>query len=239
LEDLDGKLKTAVQKFWETRDHQGNKQKSSGKADSGFRSAVTGGKQLEGFEEIGIDIALKAGIDRKSIFQSRAVELPGYFRPTKKWDLLIVDKGNLVAAIEFKSQVGPSFGNNFNNRLEEAVGSATDLWTGYREGAFKDSPKPWLGYFFLLEDCEKSRQPVKVKEPHFKVFPEFKEASYINRYEIMLQKFLRERLYDGCSLILSKRKPISFSQANKDLTVKRFFIHFQSQLQAYIDERKS
>jgi len=27
----------------------------------------------------------------------------------------------LVAAIEAKSQVGPSFGNNFNNRTEEAT----------------------------------------------------------------------------------------------------------------------
>lgn len=26
-------------------------------------------------------------------------------------------EGRLIAAIELKSQVGPSFGNNFNNRL--------------------------------------------------------------------------------------------------------------------------
>lgn len=47
-----------------------------------------------------------------------------YFRPNKKWDLLVVDNNELVIAIEFKSQVGPSFGNNFNNRTEEAMGSA-------------------------------------------------------------------------------------------------------------------
>ncbi len=39
----------------------------------------------------------------------------------KKWDLLVVE-GCLIAAIEFKSQVG-SFGNNYNNRTEEALGS--------------------------------------------------------------------------------------------------------------------
>jgi hypothetical protein len=81
-----------------------------------------------------------------------------------------------LAAVEFKSQRGPSFGNNFNNRTEEAMGSALDLWTAYREGAFNKTIRPWLGYVFLLEDCEGSRRPVKVREPHFKVFPEFVKA---------------------------------------------------------------
>jgi hypothetical protein len=68
-----------------------------------------------------------------------------------------VKDGKLIAAIEAKSQVGPSFGNNFNNRTEEAMGSALDLWTAYREGAFHTSPHPFLGYFFLLEDCQASK----------------------------------------------------------------------------------
>jgi hypothetical protein len=63
-------------------------------------------------------------------------ELPGFFRPTKDWDMLVVHEGHLIAAVEFKSQRGPSFGNNFNNRTEEAIGNATDLWTAFREGAY-------------------------------------------------------------------------------------------------------
>jgi len=49
---------------------------------------------------------------------------------------LVIKNGHLFVAIEAKSQVGPSFGNNFNNRTEEAMGSALDLWTAFREGAF-------------------------------------------------------------------------------------------------------
>jgi hypothetical protein len=49
------------------------------------------------------------------------VTLPGYFRPTKLWDVLVIHDKRLLAAIELKSQVGPSFGNNFNNRTEEAT----------------------------------------------------------------------------------------------------------------------
>jgi hypothetical protein len=104
--------------------------------------------------------------------------LVGYFRAVKNWDLLAVVAGQLLAVIEFKAQVGPSFGDNFNNRTEEALGNATDLWAAYREGAFAPSQRPWLGYVFILEDCPRSQAPVRSKAPHFPVFPEFKGASY-------------------------------------------------------------
>jgi len=130
------------------------------------------------------------------------MELPGWFRPEKKWDLLVVVESCLIAAIEFKSQVG-SFGNNFNNRTEEALGSATDLWAAYREGAFKPSARPWLGYLMLLEEAPASTRPVKAQEPHFRVFEEFKSASYAGRYEILLTKLVRERLYDAACFLMS------------------------------------
>jgi hypothetical protein len=119
--------------------------------------------------------------------------------------MLVVSDGKLLAGIEFKSQVG-SFGNNYNNRTEEAIGSATDIWAAYREGAFKPSARPWLGYLMLLEEATESLSPVRAREPHFKVFPEFKEASYARRYEILLTKLVRERLYDAACFVLSNAK---------------------------------
>ena len=80
----------------------------------------------------------------------------------KKWDLLVVADGQFLAGIEFKSQVG-SFGNNYNNRTEEAIGSATDLWAAYREGAFKPSARPWLGYLMLLEETPESMRSVRAQ----------------------------------------------------------------------------
>ncbi len=96
-----------------------------------------------------------------------------------------------------------SFGNNYNNRTEEAIGSAADVWAAYREGAFKPSARPWLGYLMLLEEAPESLSPVRAREPHFKVFPEFKEASYAKRYEILLMKLVRERLYDAACFLTS------------------------------------
>jgi len=130
---------------------------------------------------------------------------PGFFRATKDWDLIAVVDGNLVAVVEFKSQVG-SFGNNFNNRTEEALGNATDLWTAYRDGAFKSSQRPWLGYFMLCEDAPKSTRARKsFPEPHFDVFREFRSTSYADRYALLCKRLVRERLYDSACLLLSTK----------------------------------
>jgi len=173
LDELSKHVSRAVAHYWLTRQEQSQKQSTSGRSDQGARSAVTGGAQMDGFISLITDLIVEAGAEKSTIFHSSHLELPGFFRPTKEWDLLLVKDNQLVLALEAKSQVGPSFGNNFNNRTEEAMGSALDLWTAYREGAYNKTIKPWLGYVFLLEDCPASRRPVRVQEPHFKVFPEF------------------------------------------------------------------
>lgn len=205
MTDLDDGLRKAVRHFWWTREKQSHQQgASTGTRDAGQRTAVTGGKHLDGFVKLCRDLLIDAGIPDSEIHWMRRLELPGYYRAEKNWDLVAVVKGHLLAVIEFKAQVGPSFGNHFNNRTEEALGNATDIWAAYREGAFPTSQRPWLGFVFILEDCLKSQSEVKVKEPHFPVFPEYRGASYAKRYEILLTKLLRDRLYDGCCLILSE-----------------------------------
>ncbi|MFQ5850254.1 MAG: PaeR7I family type II restriction endonuclease, partial [Candidatus Binatia bacterium] len=170
-------------------------------------------------------LVVDVGVAYEHVFYRQSLELPGFFRPTKEWDLLVVRGGELIAAIELKSQVGPSFGNNFNNRTEEAMGTALDLWTAYREGAFNKTVRPWLGYVFLLEDSARSRQPVRVVEPHFKVFPEFVKASYARRYELFCRKLIRERHYNAAAFLLSARDSGlngAFTQPADDLTFEVF-----------------
>lgn len=102
-----------------------------------------------------------------------------------------------------KSHVGPSFSNNFNNRAEEAIGTALDLWTAYREGGLGEHPKPFVGWLILVEDAPKSRSAVKTFSPHFPVFEEFKNSSYLERYDLLCQKLMREQLYTAASVIAS------------------------------------
>src|SRR5258708_7770793 len=195
---IERRLRGAIRDFWRTRDHQAGRQGAqSGVKDAGARAAVTGGAQMNGFVHLVRDMLFSTGLKKTEVFHDAALELPGWYRPEKKWDLLFVSEGQLIAAAEFKSQIGPSFGNNYNNRTEEAIGSAPDLWAAYREGAFQPSAKPWLGYLMLLEDTAGSTRPVPNRDPHYPVFPEFKSASYASRYQALLTKLVRERLYDS------------------------------------------
>ncbi len=162
LANYEQKACEAVQAFWGNREQARQKQIESGSADQGERAGVTAGKNMDGFVTLVIEIVRANGLEPACIHQKhRVVTLPGYFRPTKQWDLLVMNRGHLIAVLEFKSQVGPSFGNNFNNRTEEAIGNAHDLWTAYREGAFGEQPRPFVGWLMLLEDAPKSRSPVK------------------------------------------------------------------------------
>jgi hypothetical protein len=175
--------------------------------DQGRRTEVTGGKQLDGFLWLIQGILKASGIRDAEVFCGPTdTYLPGFFRPTKRWDLVAVADGNLLVSIEVKSQAGPSYGNNFNNRIEEAVGNAHDFWRAYQVGAFKAPIKPVLGYMMLLEDDDASNAPVRIQEPHFNALPEFRDASYALRYQIFCQKALREGLYDAAAFLMSNQK---------------------------------
>lgn len=200
-------IRKAIQHYWKTRTGQTRPGRRGGKVrDQGKRAEVTGGKQLDGFLWVVRDLLKDAGIADAEVFTGQINSyLPGYFRPTKRWDLLAIADGNLLACIEIKSHAGPSYGNNFNNRIEEAVGNAHDFWRAYKEGAFKTPMKPFLGYLMLLEHDEASTRPVKENEPHYKVLPEFRNASYAKRYEIFCEKAFREGLYDATAFLMSNK----------------------------------
>ncbi len=237
MNNLEKRVGEAITLFWTTRSQQNKRQGiKTGIKDSGLRAAVTGGKHLDGFTAICRDLLAEGGVPEAHVFWRTRKELPGYYRPEKNWDLIVVADGRLLAVIEFKAQVGPSFGNNFNNRVEEALGNAADLWASYREGAFKPSARPWLGYVFILEDHPKSRSPVRVNQPHFPVFPEFINTSYAERYEIFLTKLVRERLYDRACLLLTPMEGGmrgEFTSPSEELSFRNFAAGLTAHAVAY------
>lgn len=240
LEGLDKLTREAVAHYFVTLSTQGDKQRA-GVADRGGRAAVTGGKQMDGFCRVIKRLLENNGLLDSHIYLDKKLELPGYFRPTKSWDMLVVHEGTLLAAMEFKSHRGPSFGNNFNNRAEEAIGTAHDLWTAYREGAFGKGPfRPWLGWVMLLEDCAQSRAEVRVAEPHFNVFPAFRGASYAKRYELLLRKMVLEKLYDAAAFLMATVEggPLGdYTQPAEDLTARRFLAGLGGHIVTYIASR--
>jgi hypothetical protein len=204
LSNFEEQARSAVKYFWQTRASAAAMQVTRGKADQGERAAVTAGKHMDGFAHLMDTVALANGLPQSSIFRNASLlVLPGFFRPTKRWDFLIVYQERLVAALELKSHVGAF--RNFNNRCEEVLGTATDLWTAFREGAFRQSPRPFVGYLTLVEDDPAVHTSVPEASAHFPIFPEFIGASYAQRYELLCRKLMQERLYDAACLMLSPR----------------------------------
>ena len=208
LIDYEHRLKEAVKLFWQTRQGAQARSTSSARPNAGTRGSVTGGKHLDGFVDLITAIVVANGLKAEDV-KTRQCILPGYFRATKDWDVLVLHQGVLVAVIELKSQVG-SFGNNFNNRTEEVLGSATDLWTAFREGAFHsgekpgaETPRPFVGWIMILEDSPKVVSPVRNGAVKFPVFPEFASASYRRRYELLCEKLVSERLYQAAALLVT------------------------------------
>lgn len=125
--------------------------------------------------------------------------------------------------------------NNFNNRAEETIGTAVDLWTAYREGAFGQISRPFLGWLVLVEDCERSRSPVRDSSPHFPMLEEYRETSYADRYNLLCQRLVQEQLYTASTVLLSPRTSVddgSYSELSEMTGLKTFVTTFAGHVAA-------
>lgn len=233
----------AVRYFWDTRRKALEKKVSRGSIDQGNRGGATAGKNLDGFAALIAGEIKKVGNPELEIHLfKQLVVLPGYFRPAKQWDIVAVYKGRLLAAVELKSLGGPSYGNNANNRCEEALGSGVDFRTAQREGAFGAGAAPFLGYMILVQDDARSSSPPKMARvsPHFSIYPEFKAASYQRRMAILCEKMVQEGIYD-CAAAISSPLPLKPKDSGKfqDLSEHNTFRHLLARLTSHIQTEMS
>lgn len=220
-QEYNKQIANAVKYFWETKKKQGN---------------VLAGKQLDSFLDMLANVAIDAGVPRECIYLKNN-HIPGYYRATKDWDFLIVSpKGNLISAIELKSQVG-SYGNNLNNRVEESLGSAEDFWTAFREKAFVCNQSPWLGYLMVVGNDEGSTHIVKVNEPHFHVDSEFIDSTYLDRYRILCQRLVLEHKYNAVALITTTGCD-NYESIAENISIDTFINSFIGYLLGLTDEFK-
>ncbi len=108
--------------------------------------------------------------------------------------------GHPRICIEFKSQVD-SYGNNENNRYEEALGSGLDLRARFGSTAI-------LGFFLVICDEPKTRSITKrrVADPD----PVFVNTSHIDRRLIFAERIVQYQLteaplYDAACVLLVRR----------------------------------
>lgn len=210
-ESLDHRFVEAIGSFWSARAKNRVEQEQRGVIDRGNRAEVTGGTQLGALELLITDLLAEAGLDRLDIRTRTKLRIPGFFRSEKQWDLLVVSKAGdvnrLVMAIELKSMVG-STGKNLNNRAEEIIGNAVDLWTAYREGLFGYRlPRPFVGFAALIEDLPEVHRQVSPAEPYFPVDPVFVGKTYAERWNILCRRLMSENLYSAACCEIITREP--------------------------------
>jgi len=226
LINYEERLRQAVRFFWRGRRDAAKKQQATGKLDQGNRGAVTGGKNLDAFRDMIVDIVNRYAPEGSEVHRGKTmVVLPGFFRPTKQWDLLIVFQKRLLAAFELKSLCGPSYGNNANNRCEEAMGSGYDFRKAQSEGLFGRGASPFLGCFILVEDSPGSREPVSAKSPHFPTDKIFHASSYQQRMKILCERMVEQQLYSCASLVVAPNESKSGDSSHlSNQTAFRFLL---------------
>ncbi|HTZ21836.1 MAG TPA: PaeR7I family type II restriction endonuclease [Opitutaceae bacterium] len=234
LNDLDTRVRLAVKAFWSAQKAALKAKRRSKRKDTGRRGALTSGQHLAAFAQLISKIVAENGLPESDIrTRGDEVTIPGYFRATKSWDLLIVHRGLLVAAVELKS-MGSSFGNNLNNRAEEILGQSLDFLKAHERRIFRDSPKPFLGYCVLLADEPGAHRKVGASSPHFAVLPEFDGASYAQRFAILCQKMVEEELYSEACVLLTPPVAGSTDGAYSHLDESTSFKRFAAGLAAHV-----
>lgn len=217
----------ALLAYWTAREEARRAQEGRGLRDQGSRGDVTSGGHLDRVAQLLANECLLAGAPAHlvcykapqsdpnwSSSMQQGYTLPGFYRPTKEWDLVVWANGAPIIAIELKSQNGPSYGSNANNRAEEAIGAAIDLDMAVKAGLIP--ARPWLGYVFVIEDDEASRKRRGRSEASFlPKDPVFADWSYQSRVRDLCRRLVSDRhgaVYDGAWPVTTSRPWVRVEQ---------------------------
>jgi len=225
-----------IQVFWEGREAQSSKQREKGTLDVGSRGAVTGGQHLGALAAAIADLFTSDERIPLEVKSNGRIRLPGYYRPTKDWDIVVTYQGILVAAIELKSQVG-SFGNNFNNRTEEAIGNAIDLLRAYDAGLIGPI-RPWLGFVMILEKTDES---TNFSDPAATMFPtdtRFCHTSYLDRYRILFQRLRDDGIYNAAVVVATEKGKTDIDESVPGLSFANFAIEVTKRIDQIVEISK-
>jgi hypothetical protein len=195
----------AVAAYWGVKQAQNELAAVRNKVGAGTAGSVRGGKHFDTIAALLAKSFLEAGYapDAIRVTKSQGLELPG-----------------------------PSFGNNYNNRVEEALGSAIDLRRAALANLFPEE-KPWLGYFFIMEDAAGSRSPVQTAKGALPVDQFWEGKSYQERFAAFCERLLAEGLYDAVCYITSSAEHPQPVERVKSLDWRHFSAAISARL-AYL-----
>ncbi|WP_169983802.1 PaeR7I family type II restriction endonuclease [Microbispora sp. H10836] len=220
-------VQRVVEAFWTTRGAQEAALDDQGRAGGSARA----NGHMSAITKLVAQEFIKAGIPETCIIE-RQPYLPGYYRVRKQWDLVVVCDEILVAAIEFKSQVG-SVGKNINNRFEEALGTATDTHAAQTKNEAFGQVPPWLGYVFVLQETSETEQENRSVRALFPTDPAFKGMSYNQRYQEMVKRFIGDGVYQAGWFMATKRteEGITYTEPLATATAEAFGVQIRGRVE--------
>ena len=151
-------------------------------------------------------------------FRDPGAVVAGHFRVAKSWDIVCRDsEGAPRICVEFKSQVD-SYGNNENNRYEEALGSGLDVRA-------KHGSDTVLGFVFVICDEPATRSITRSRLADLD--PAFANSSHVDRRKVFSERIVDYKLngaslYDAAALLLVRRDGTFEHPDNPDLWLVNF-----------------
>ena len=144
--------------------------------------------------------------------------MAGHFRPAKSWDILCRSaQGAVRVCVECKSQVD-SYGNNENNRYEEALGSGLDVRARHGDAVA-------LGFVLVL--CDEDATGRATRDRSDDLDPVFTSSSHMTRREIFARRITDfgvndAPFYDAAALLFVTRTSEVRHPDDPDLDVRTF-----------------
>lgn len=192
--------------------------------------------RLEGFHALVGRLLADNGLPEARVHTRHGLELPGFFMPTRPWDLVVMHEGRLVAALGIRARAARSVENDFVPLCEEALCTGKDMDALCRRQAFGQGLRPWFGWLVLLEDSPALWRTAEAAPTLLQVLPEYRDSSPAERYELLLLKLERDRLFDTCALLLCPeegKQSGDYHEPARDLGIKRILGHLASHAGAF------
>lgn len=184
--------------------------------------------RLEGFQALVSRLLADNDLPDARVHTHHELKLPGFFMPTRKWDMVVMHEGRLVAALRIKARTARSLEKGLVAMIEEAISTGTEMDTLSRKQAFGPGLRPWFGWLVLLEDSPAITQPLPATETFFRILDEYRDSSQAGRCERILRDLERHRHFDACSLLLcneERKQSGDYREPARDLGIKRFLAH--------------
>ena len=221
LPNYDDRVHAAVVEYWNVRRTQAERSRDLGVVNTGLRAEVTGGRHMNELELLLVQVLVDAGLPAKML-EVKTRPVPGYFRRDKSWDVVVTVADRVLAIIELKSIVGSNPGQNFNNRTDEALGQAMDVWKAVERGIIVSPLRPWLGYLMLIEDNDAWNRRSAARRPVWPSDPVFVDTSAAERAAIFFDRMVRERLLDAACVALARKTDGNVRYTQETLSFQAF-----------------